>query len=79
MKLLLFGRGVEQNYEIARNYFKIPSISGFLESKYKLGEIYYFGHGIKQDYKKAREFFEFAANKEHTESKLKLNKCFKGS
>lgn len=55
------GKGVEQNFIIAREYYKKAAALGCCIALLKLGLLYKEGVGVKQNYSEARKYFEKAA------------------
>lgn len=55
------GKGVEQNFIIAREYYKKAAALGYCIALLKLGLLYKEGVGVKQNYSEARNYFEKAA------------------
>jgi hypothetical protein len=43
------GRGVEQNYTVAANWFRKSANQGYANAQFNLGFIYYNGNGVAQD------------------------------
>ena len=60
-----YGRGVDKNYEAAKDYFESIIESGSdrqkCDAKYMLGLMYYNGRGVKKDYQKALNSFKVVA------------------
>lgn len=55
------GRGVPQDYAIARSWFEKAAAQGHGWALYQLGQLFADGSGVPQDYKKAREWWEQAS------------------
>jgi hypothetical protein len=55
------GRGVTQDYAIARSWFEKAAAQGHGWALYQLGQLFADGSGVPQDYKKAREWWEQAS------------------
>ena len=60
------GTGVEQNYKIAKYYYKMAAKLNNSNSFYNLGYLYYNGYGVKESIKKAIKYFEKSANLNNT-------------
>ena len=59
------GKGVEQNYVKAIEYYKkamLYSNDVEYDADYRMGECYYYGRGVEQDYNKAIGWYREAAN-----------------
>ena len=68
----LLGRGVEQNYKSAFNWFKLAAEQGHASAQYNLGILYNEGQGVAQSYEKAFQWFKLAAKREHALAKARL-------
>jgi len=66
------GKGVEQNYKKAAEYFQHLVDNGLSAGQYSLANMYKNGQGVKQDYTKAAILFQKAANQGHTYSRTNL-------
>lgn len=55
------GKGVEKDYQKAKEYYEIGAKQEFPQSLFYLANLYINGNGVKQDYDKAREYYEIAA------------------
>jgi hypothetical protein len=72
--LYKYGRGVKQNYNKARKWFKKGSEIGNSKATYSLGYMYLKGFGnIKQDYRKAIKWFR---KSNHKMAKYWLGVCY---
>ena len=55
------GKGVEQNYNKARELYKKAVDLGNSTAMYNLGHMYHYGEGVEQNYNKACELYKKAA------------------
>jgi uncharacterized protein len=55
------GRGVPQDYMMARQWWEKAAAQGFASAQYNLGLLYADGQGVPQDYMMARQWWEKAA------------------
>ncbi len=56
------GDGVEQDYEIALEWYKKAADNGNTDAMYSIGCMFADGHGVEQDYAKAMEWYRNAAD-----------------
>lgn len=57
-----FGVGLEPNYANALKYYKIAASHGDIDSKYRLGQMYYEGKGATKSLEKAKEHLDYVFN-----------------
>ena len=57
-----YGRGVEQSYEKAVEWYRKAADQGYARAQHNLGYMYYSGHGVEQSYEKAVEWYRKAAD-----------------
>jgi len=57
----LYGLGVDQDYELAKDYLEIAGSRNVYEAKNLLGDIYRHGYGVQADYEKAKSYYLGAA------------------
>lgn len=43
------GRGVQQNYAMARAWYEKAATQGYAMAQYNLGALYFYGHGVPQN------------------------------
>lgn len=60
--MYLNGEGVEQNNDLAVEWYQKAGEAGQKNALNELGAMYYSGNGVEQDYAKAVEYFEKSAN-----------------
>ena len=51
------GRGIEQSFERAIEYFKTAAANEHANAQYSVGAMYYNGQGVEQSYALAREWW----------------------
>ena len=56
-----YGRGVEQSYEKAVEWYLKAAEQGYADAQYNLGDMYEYGTGVEQSYEKAAEWVQKAA------------------
>ena len=66
------GRGVEQDYSKAREWYEKAAKQEYAGAQYNLGVLYENGKGVEQDYSKAREWYEKAAKQEYASAQYNL-------
>ena len=54
------GKGVEQSYKKALEWYEKSAEGGSTQAQCNLGQLYYMGDGVKQDYKTAIKYFRLA-------------------
>ena len=57
------GKGIEQDYKIAQNWYKRSAEQDNIEAAYALGSIYYKGKGLEKNNEEAFKWFKIAAEK----------------
>ena len=60
------GRGVEEDYKKATQWFEKAAEKGNAQAMLQLGECYDIGRGVEKDYKKAIVLYSMAADKRYT-------------
>jgi TPR repeat protein len=68
------GKGVEQNYKEAIDWFKKAAEKEHIDAQYSLGLMYYNGEGTEQNYKEAANWYKKAADQGHSQAKAALTK-----
>lgn len=58
------GKGVEKDFQKAKNYFELSAAEGYGLAQLWAGYMYYKGLGGIQDYQKAKEYFELSLEKD---------------
>ena len=71
-----YGRGVEQDYEKAVEWYEKGAAGGNTTAMYNLGVCYANGRGVEQDYGKAVEWYEKAAAGGDTDAMTNLGWCY---
>lgn len=66
------GRGVEQDYGKAKQWYQKAAEQGNAKAKYNLGVMYAIGQGLRQDYAKAKSLYEEAAAQGDTSAQYNL-------
>lgn len=66
------GRGIEQNYAKAFEWYKKAAEQGHKRAQYNLGVMYAMGQGIEKNISKAREWFQKAADQGYEDAKRAL-------
>ena len=56
-----FGKGIQQDYEKAAEWYARSAEQGYAKAQYNLGCMYHYGDGVKQDYEKAVEWYTKSA------------------
>ena len=64
--LYFLGKGVEQNYNKAKEYFELSAKQNNSNALLYLGIIYAEGLGVEQNYNKAKEYYELSANQNNS-------------
>ena len=72
--LYVGGKGVDQNYKEAFNWFLVSAESDDLDAQYGLGCLYIKGDGVEKNDREALYWLRKASNKGHTASKDLLQK-----
>ncbi|ORE99883.1 hypothetical protein BGH95_09740 [Snodgrassella alvi] len=62
------GKGIKQNFKIARDYFYSAARKGHSGALNKLGLMFLSGNGVRQNYMKAVYYFCLAAKRGETEA-----------
>ena len=57
------GKGIEQDYKKAQNWYKRSAEQDNIEAAYALGSIYYKGKGLEKNNEEAFKWFKIAAEK----------------
>ena len=70
------GRGVEENDQLAFQWYEKSANQGYAKAQYQLGDCYKDGDGVAKDKKKAVELFKKAADQEYAEAEFALGKCY---
>ena len=71
-----FGRGVEQDYVKAVEYWREAAEQGNAAAQCNLGYCYDCGQGVEQDYKKAVEWYKKSAEQGYAAAQCKLGYCY---
>ena len=71
-----YGRGVEQDYQQAINWYQQAALAGHHIAKYNLGNCYYNGNGVEQDYQQAINWYQQAAEQNIEGAMNKLGECY---
>lgn len=66
------GKGVDQDYKKAAEYYKKSAEKGNNEAQYFIGEMLYQGRNIKRDFKEALKWFRKAAEQGNAEAALRV-------
>ena len=70
------GKGVEQNHQIAFEWFKQSADKKNSNGLYGLGVCYHYGYGVEKNYKRAVELYEKAALDNQKGSLWRLGHCY---
>ena len=70
-----FGKGVEIDYDVAREYYEEAVKSDYPLALNNLGSIYYNGHGVRKDIAKSFPYFCRAAERGWNPLSLRLLPC----
>jgi TPR repeat protein len=70
------GKGVEQNHQIAFEWFKQSAYKKNSNGLYGLGVCYHYGYGVEKNYKRAVELYEKAALDNQKGSLWRLGHCY---
>ena len=71
-----FGKGVEENYDKAFDWFKKSAEQGYPAAQFNLGLCFYYGKGVKEDTDRALEFLKQSAEQGHSVAQEWLEKLF---
>ncbi len=66
------GKGVKQDYALAKWWYEKAAAQGDARSQYCLGIVYQEGLGVKQDFAQAKSWYEKAAAQGHAKAKEAL-------
>jgi len=69
-----YGKGVEQDYKKAIEYYKK---AGNANTLIEIGHLYYLGRGVEQDYKKAYEYYKKANNVNSKRALVQIGCCYR--
>ena len=58
--MFAFGRGVDRDYDIAREWFIRSADKGIAQAQYNLGIFYENGNGVEADLNQAKEWYQRA-------------------
>ena len=61
------GRGIEQNYQVAVEWFKKSAEKEYASAQSHLAECYYRGKGVEKNYEKAVEYFKKVPDDEYAQ------------
>ena len=75
-KQFYLGINVEQDYELAFDYFSKAAKKGHMNALYNLGLCYYHGQGTTQDYDSAVVYLRKAAEMGHAMAQYKYANCY---
>lgn len=70
------GYGVEEDNQLAFQWYKKASDQGYHKGQYELGRCYRKGKGVPKDNKKAFELFTLSAKQDNGEAQLALGECY---
>ena len=70
------GDGVEQNYQIAVEWYKKAAEQGYARAQYNLAQCYMFGRGVEKDERVAVEWYKKAAEQGIPEAQSNLGGCY---
>ncbi|MEZ3591661.1 MAG: sel1 repeat family protein [Muribaculaceae bacterium] len=70
------GTAVQQDFELAVDYFKEAANGGFVAAQRALGTCYFYGDGVAQDYEKAVKWWMCASKQGDSESQYNLAFCY---
>lgn len=70
------GYGVEEDDQLAFQWYKKSSDQGYHKGQYELGRCYRKGKGVPKDNKKAFELFTLSAKQDNGEAQLALGECY---
>ena len=70
------GRGVEQDYAKAVEWYRKAAEQGHACAQCNLGQCYYNGEGVEQDYVKAVEWYRKAADQGDAQAQCNLGECY---
>lgn len=70
-----FGKGIEQSYEKAVEWFSKAAENGNANGQNNYGVCYQYGYGVEQSYEKAVEWYEKAAAQDNYEALRNLGYC----
>ena len=63
--MYLHGKGVDQDYKKAFDYFRKAAEQNWVDGQLQLGNMYYHGLGVNPDYKMAVKYFNLASQSGH--------------
>ena len=66
------GKGIPQDYDMARQLFEKAAEQGHADAPLSLGYMYYYGDGVPQNYGMARKWYEKAAAQGHAAAQFNL-------
>ncbi len=66
------GKGVEQNFNQALNWYQKAAKQGHATAQFELGSLYYYGEGVEQDYKEAFNWMQKTAKQGHAGAQYNL-------
>ena len=67
------GKGVDQNYSNAVEWYRRAAEQGHACSQYHIGVMYHCGYGVDKNHSTAVEWYRKAAEQGHTEAKERLD------
>ncbi|MDO4995094.1 MAG: tetratricopeptide repeat protein [Bacteroidales bacterium] len=70
------GYGIEEDDQLAFQWYKKSSDQGYHKGQYELGRCYRKGKGVPKDNKKAFELFTLSAKQDNGEAQLALGECY---
>mgnify|MGYP003517569551 FL=1 len=70
------GKGVEQDYSKAAEWYLKAAEQGYVKAQFNLGNMYYTGRGVKRDYQEARKWWKNAAEQGNERAQKALEKYF---
>ena len=72
----LFGRGVDQSYEMASRLFSELAEEGVADAQYDLGVMYFEGKGVPQSYDGAARLFRMASESDRASARSMLSEMY---
>jgi TPR repeat protein len=66
------GKGVQQDYQQARQWYEKAVAAGDAAAMTYIGVLYHNGNGVDRDYKQARHWYEKAATAGNADAKERL-------
>lgn len=70
------GRGHEQNFQKAAQWFRYAADMGYASAQRNLGDCYLKGEGVPQDNRQALYWYKLSAEKKNAKAMLKVGNCY---